>query len=156
MVAASTADFLFFRGNTNGTVSFIEASAGHHHLRGSAKKLVVETMLPDLTILTIHLPLSKKGRRVHLQELAKTVNTHQGNIIIGGDFNLFYGTTELTDFLATTGLKAAGEPQPTFPAAKPRFHLDLFLYRFVDTTITPRVRTIDSKLSDHLPVLLEW
>ncbi len=146
----------FHAGNSNGVISFQEADIFGHYLSGSRKKLVFEMQVGDLTVFSVHLPLVDKHRQAHMQELAELINRRDGDVVVCGDFNILDGLDELSHLTNETQLRIAGEGVNTFPAHRPLYQLDVFLYRFKDQALQPSLHTIDITASDHLPVVLEW
>ena len=122
----------------------------------SRKTLVMQVDLPDLMILIVHLPVIRHDRRAQLCELAAAVYNCSKDIIVCGDFNIFNGMDELDTLIRSTDLRVAGEGVATYPAHRPRFCLDVFLYRFAAHKFAPRMYLLDSVASDHRPVVLEW
>jgi len=126
-----------------------------HYLSVGTKCLVLEAQVaPKITILNLHLPVIKRFRKRQLQELGHVVNSIKGEVIVGGDFNVFSGLSELEPLFKNTKLQLTNSnPKPTFPAWRPSRALDLFL-------ATPKVQVIKSEVllersSDHLPIMLE-
>jgi len=103
----------------------------------------------------VHLSIFAKRRKDQLIELGNLVNNCKKPVIVCGDFNVFYGSRELNEFLAITRLRSANLSNVfTFPSRKPMWELD---YIFHSTSITidhmevPRIR-----LSDHLPLICDF
>ena len=146
----------FHTGNANGVVSHLPAEISECYLRKSRKKLVYKIELKNLTVFAVHLPLVSSDRIAQLVELSEMVNETKGNVVVCGDFNIFDGIDELKVITDCTELETVGEKLLTFPSYKPRLLLDVFLYRFEDINIKPRMRVLDEQYSDHLPIILEW
>lgn len=146
----------FHTGNANGVITHVPAKITEHYLQRSRKKLVFKIELESLTVFAVHLPLVSSDRIEQLLELSEMVNNTIGDVVVCGDFNIFDGIDELKVITDCTDLTAVGEGLLTFPSYKRRLLLDVFLYRFEDTSITPQMRILDVRHSDHLPVILEW
>ena len=146
----------FHRGNGNGLISFLPAEISVHYLRKSRKKLLQICTTDACTYFIVHLPLVSADRLEQLNELAQLVNRTRGNVVVGGDFNIFNGIDEIKILKEKTGLQLAGDGKNTFPSHRPRIQLDIFLYRFDRADLRPSVRTLPHLLSDHLPIVLEW
>jgi endonuclease/exonuclease/phosphatase family metal-dependent hydrolase len=146
----------FHRGNSNGVISFVPSELSEWYLEGSRKKLVLETRVPGLRILTVHLPLVTRHREVQLRELAAYVRSCQDDVVVCGDFNLFGGLDELAFLQAEAGLSVVPGVAPTYPTAAPSIALDVALYRFSDAEKVPGLRVLGDRSSDHLPILVEW
>jgi len=146
----------YHSGNGNGVISFHPARIKAHYLRASQKKLVYVCTIKNLTVFTVHLPLLSSDRELQLAELAELVRQASGDVIVCGDFNIFNGFDELAYLQAQTNLLLTGDTRKTYPSSSPKWQLDVFLYRFENTHVTVKQRIIDSKSSDHLPIVLEW
>ena len=76
-------------------------------------------------------------------------------VIVAGDFNTFWGTQELDQLLAATGLRSANsEAIPTFPSDRPRRELDFVL-------VGPEIEVsgfsvADIRCSDHRPLVCDF
>jgi len=125
-----------------------------HHLSRGMKKTVLEVEFPEFHVLVVHLPLGKSARRSQLKELAQKLGTFKKPVILGGDFNLLHGSSELHHFLSSTDMKDADdEGTPTYPSRIPRFRLDRLL---VSEDISVRNLTVHGiTLSDHLPIVCD-
>ena len=141
-------------GNANGFLSKHECLTDTVHLKAGSKTLVYVVMVNDVTVVMVHLSLNKKTRTKQLSELAEIVSVIKGPLVVCGDMNIFGGVGELAPFIKTTGLSLPKEVPLTHPAHKPSRSLDIFLTRGVKGKVT--VRTIETTISDHLPVVLEF
>lgn len=146
----------FHLGNGNGALSFVPADISTHYLKKSRKKLIIIVKTQEVTIFSVHLPLVSADRRAQLEELVELVNECVGDVVVCGDFNIFGGINELEYIVTHTNMQLAGERVYTFPSHSPKIELDVFLYRFCDEQKKPTFKVIESTLSDHLPILLEW
>lgn len=145
----------FHKGNANGVVSFLPGHISEFFLQHSRKKLVLKTRYTNVTIFSVHLPLVSTDRHKQLKALANLVNSTTGDVILCGDFNILNGIDELAILKQMTHLQDINQT-PTFPSYNPKKILDVFLYRFENTTTTPKVRILESTASDHRPVIFEW
>ncbi len=145
----------FHKGNGNAAYTFVPSTITPLHLSRGSKTLVTKVEIGPVTCFGVHLSLLPTVRRTQLEELAQIVKQCEGDVVVGGDFNLFRGLRELLPFAKQTGLALALPLKPTFPSHRPRYLLDVFLYRF-STPRTVTASVLQSRLSDHLPVLFEW
>ncbi len=119
------------------------------------KRLVIELETRDYRFFLVHLAISKRVRTCQLRHLAELVSLKEGPVIIGGDFNTFGGAKELEELQRELGLVNANRHhRPTYPAWRPKHQLDFILcsrkIKILDFSIP------DVKLSDHLPLLLDF
>ncbi|MBN1333576.1 MAG: endonuclease/exonuclease/phosphatase family protein [Synergistales bacterium] len=132
----------------------VVASREHHLARGM-KKTVLEVEFPEFHVLVVHLPLGKSARRSQLKELARKLEPLRKPVLLGGDFNLLHGSSELNYLLSATGMRDADTAgTPTYPSRVPRFRLDRLLVRkeiSVRNFTVPRI-----PLSDHLPIVCDF
>jgi endonuclease/exonuclease/phosphatase family metal-dependent hydrolase len=127
-----------------------------HYLPHGFKRLVLEARVHGTRIFLVHLALNEHTRRKQLSWLGRLVGLSEEPVILAGDFNTFKGRHELENLKAVTGLKSANrERRATYPSWAPRKELDFIL-------CSPAVN-IDRfevmhpvRLSDHLPLLLEY
>jgi endonuclease/exonuclease/phosphatase family metal-dependent hydrolase len=141
-------------GNANGFLSSHECLTDTVHLNSGTKTLVYVVVVKDVTVVMVHLSLNKKMRAKQLTELAEIVSVIKGPLIVCGDMNIFGGVGELEPFIKATKLTLPKVIPLTHPAHKPSRSLDIFLTRGVKGKVT--VRTIETTISDHLPIVLEW
>jgi hypothetical protein len=144
-----------FRDNCNGFLSHKPFTYRKLYFKSGTKKLIYEIQLtPDLRVLLVHLSLRQRTRRKQFQELAKIVDEGCPAIICG-DFNVFKGAGEVAELAKKCALRVVnGATEMTFPAAKPKRTLDLFLCP--ESVTDAKVTVLEHmKVSDHLPVLLE-
>lgn len=128
-----------------------EAEIEAHYLSYGAKQLMHELRFDDVSVFSVHLPLTKKTREKQLRKMAEIID-ERDKAIVTGDFNNYHGLEELEDLLQITDLQIC-ETGKTFPAYNPRFMLDFFL-------VTPNVavdksQVMEEYFSDHRPVMLE-
>jgi endonuclease/exonuclease/phosphatase family metal-dependent hydrolase len=141
-------------GNANGFLSPHECPTDTVHLKSGSKTLVYVVIVKDVTVVMVHLSLNKKTRTKQLTELAEIVSVIKGPLVVCGDMNIFGGVGELAPFIKATGLSLPKEVPLTHPAHKPARSLDIFLTRNIKEKVT--VRTINTTISDHLPIVLEF
>lgn len=125
-----------------------------HYFREGFKRLVIEVQLPDVTVFLVHLSLTYRKRQHQLHRLFQLIHKAEGPVIVAGDFNVFWGDSELDLFLAASGLVSAnGEGQPSHPSRAPKRQLDFILHSpelVVDDFYIPQVR-----YSDHVPLVCD-
>ncbi|MBF0205054.1 MAG: endonuclease/exonuclease/phosphatase family protein [Desulfamplus sp.] len=127
----------------------------YHYFERGIKRLVIEVELESIVFFLVHLSISYNRRKEQLMELAALVKTCTKPIVVGGDFNIFFGIKELNDFLAATQLKSANHLNLfTFPSRKPRLELD-FIFHSPEITVD-RIEVLHSRLSDHLPLVCDF
>ena len=118
----------------------------HGFTKRGSKKLIITSHLLGKKIACVHLALSKSARKNQVRQ----ISTEYRDCIIAGDFN----TTcehEMAVFNKTHFISNLG---PTFPSHHPKKQLDYFLIpKEYGENFT--IRKIKSKISDHLPIVLE-
>ncbi len=141
-------------GNANGFLSPHECLANTVHLQSGSKTLVYVVAVKGVTVVMVHLSLQKRTRAKQLKELAELISIMHGPLILCGDMNIFGGVEELKGLMRDTKLVLPPDLPLTFPAHKPKRTLDVFLTRGIKERVS--VRTIETTISDHLPVVLEF
>ncbi|MFH2059564.1 MAG: endonuclease/exonuclease/phosphatase family protein [Pseudomonadota bacterium] len=127
----------------------------YHYFERGIKRLIIEMELENISFFLVHLSISQKNRKNQLMELAALVKTCSKPVVVGGDFNAFFGIRELNDFLAATQLKSANHLNVfTFPSRTPRWELD-FIFHSPEVTIN-RMEVPRISLSDHLPLICDF
>jgi endonuclease/exonuclease/phosphatase family metal-dependent hydrolase len=123
--------------------------------------------LPGLTnplhVFCIHLNLLHRGRNKQVQALCDRIKEkvpQDSPLIIGGDFNDWYGMTTkiLMDSIPTQEIfqSSAGRHARTWPSRKPVLPLDRIYCRGVKVVSAKLLRGKDwQSLSDHLPLYCE-
>lgn len=138
-----------FRHMANGLL-YKQGTVTDHYLGRGVKSLVQELRIDGLSIFSVHLArFGKRTRRRQLEEIADIVGEHE-NALIVGDFNAMNGAEEaniLRDRLDFT----IASPGNTYPASNPQHPLDLAAY---SPGLSVRCRTLDSTISDHVPLLV--
>lgn len=141
-----------FRANQNSILSRKKGTIIPHYLKSGMKRLIEEYRIDGMSLFVVHLGLRKKARKKQLKGLTAILKKCARPAIVCGDFNILGGLKELDQFLKENGLKLI-ECKPSFPAARAKLRLDLFL-----ASKGIRVRqsgVVHSELSDHLPVWIE-
>lgn len=119
------------------------------------KKTLLKAEFDDFVFLLVHLPLGQGARQAQLETLARMIKEFRKPVLMGGDFNLLYGSGELGWFLSETGLSDADPlARKTYPSRLPRFRLDFLL-----TGPGVRIRRFDVpevRFSDHLPLVCDF
>ncbi|MBW3001667.1 endonuclease/exonuclease/phosphatase family protein [Candidatus Woesearchaeota archaeon] len=139
-----------FRTKSNAVFSKKKLPIKRHYFKNGTKKLIYEVSLPKgITLLMTHFSLAKNTRKKQFAEIMKLI---KDKTILCGDFNIFAGLQEIEPLLKKANLKIINKTG-TFPAHNPKKALDLFLC--TKNIKVKSCKTINKKLSDHLPVLLE-
>ncbi len=126
-----------------------------HYLDNGMKKLIIEAETEKVVVFLVHLALGGKTRQKQIVQLYDLVKSAKKPVIVAGDFNAFWGYDELAMFLKASGLKNSNiDSQPTFPSWKPKKELD-FILCSKEIKIND-FKVIQTKLSDHLPVLIDF
>lgn len=110
----------------------------------------------EMDVVSVHLDFKRERERRaqlsilgrHLQERGK-----RGPLVVAGDFNTTRCRQTLPAFMGAHQLRPAGDPDPTFPAARPRRRLDEVLV--CECLEVRRHQVPDVQVSDHRPVLAE-
>ncbi|MBO7147784.1 MAG: endonuclease/exonuclease/phosphatase family protein [Lentisphaeria bacterium] len=127
----------------------------YHYFPVGMKRLFLEIENNGIHFILLHLALRHKVRQHQLEFLKQRITEISAPVVIGGDFNVFKGTSELQKFMDETGLFSANtENRPTFPAWAPAQQLDYILYSGAIRPINFEIGAV--KYSDHLPLLFEF
>src|SRR5690606_12483111 len=126
-----------------------------HYFSRGVKRLIIELELENVSIFLVHLSLGYRDRQRQLADLQELDRASVKPVMIAGDFNTFFGETELYAFLASTGLNSANlRSQPTHPSRNPRRELDFI---FHDERVTIAHFEIPAvTYSDHLPLVCDF
>jgi len=120
------------------------------------KKMIIKTSIKSpkkVTFLIVHLALSRGTRLKQLERLVEIVNRIKGSVVLAGDFNNFDGDKELNVLIENTRLGRLKESF-TFPTFEPVKTLDHIL---VSSDVrVENYEVLDLKLSDHLPVMIDF
>ena len=126
-----------------------------HYFEQGVKRLIIQTDLEAIAIFIVHLSLKYRHRQNQLERLHSLIEETDKEVIIAGDFNTFWGSRELSLFLAATGLKNANIANaPSHPSHSPHRQIDFILHSSgirIDNFYIPDVR-----LSDHSPLVCDF
>ena len=126
-----------------------------HYFNRGVKRLIIELEMDEVCIFLVHLSLWYRHRQEQLWELLQLVKQASKPVIIAGDFNTYWGNSELNMFKEATGMKSANiESIATFPSNKPRLELDFVLYE--KPIKIEKFRVIPVEYSDHLPLIFDY
>jgi endonuclease/exonuclease/phosphatase family metal-dependent hydrolase len=125
-----------------------------HYFEEGIKRLVIKVELEKVIFFIVHLSLKYRHRQNQLEFLHHLVSDVTKPVIIGGDFNTFWGSRELELFLAAAGLKNANsENIPSHPSHSPHRQIDFILHsREIQVT---NFKIPDIRLSDHAPLICD-
>lgn len=126
-----------------------------HYFDTGIKRLIIELELDGLVIFLVHLSLKYRHRQFQLRHLYELVSRAQKPVIVAGDFNTFWGESEMFLFMKAAGLRSANENKlPSYPSRIPRLELDFVLYGDgieIQSFEIPRVIH-----SDHRPLICDF
>ena len=126
-----------------------------HYFEQGVKRLVIQTDLQEIAIFIVHLSLKYRHRQNQLEYLHNLTLQTDKELIIAGDFNTFWGSGELSLFLAATGLKNANVTNaPSHPSHAPQRQIDFILHSGgirIDNFYIPDIR-----FSDHSPLVCDF
>jgi len=126
-----------------------------HYFSEGIKRLIIEAEIDSIAFFIVHLSLKYRHRQYQLQRLHQLVKETEQPVMIGGDFNTFWGSNELELFLAASGLQTANlDNIPSHPSHAPQRLLDFILHSEeieIDNFWVP-----DIQLSDHAPLLCDF
>ncbi len=124
------------------------------YFKEGVKRLVIRVELAQVVFFIVHLSLKYRHRQNQLEYLHHLVKDTTKPVVIGGDFNTFWGSRELELFLAATDMKNANIANiPSHPSHSPRRQIDFILHdhRFQVTNF----QIPDIRLSDHAPLICD-
>lgn len=126
-----------------------------HYFDTGIKRLVIELELDGVIIFLVHLSLKYRHRQFQLRHLYDLVSAAKKPVILAGDFNAFWGETELFLFMKATGLRSANtQGLKSFPSRLPRLELDFILYgQGIEVS---SFQMPAANYSDHLPLLCDF
>lgn len=126
-----------------------------HYFKRGVKRLIIELETDEVVVYLVHLSLWYRHRQEQLWELFQLVKNAKKPVIVAGDFNTYWGSSELNLFKEATKLVSANpDSLPTFPSDKPRLELDFVLHH---KTITAENFIIpDVEYSDHRPLIFDF
>ncbi|MDP2324600.1 MAG: endonuclease/exonuclease/phosphatase family protein [Gammaproteobacteria bacterium] len=126
-----------------------------HYFDTGIKRLIIELELDGVVIFLVHLSLKYRHRQFQLRHLYELVSRAQKPVIVAGDFNTFWGESEMFLFMKAAGLRSANvSGLPSYPSKSPRMELDFILYGAgieMSSFDVPKVL-----YSDHLPLICEF
>jgi endonuclease/exonuclease/phosphatase family metal-dependent hydrolase len=124
------------------------------YFKEGVKRLVIRVELTQVVFFIVHLSLKYRHRQNQLEYLHHLVKNTAKPVVIGGDFNTFWGSRELELFLAATDLINANITNiPSHPSHSPRRQIDFILHdhRLQVTNF----QIPDIRLSDHSPLICD-
>lgn len=125
-----------------------------HYFNEGVKRLIIEAEIDSVVFFIVHLSLKYRHRQYQLQHLHQLVKNTDKPVVIGGDFNTFWGSNELELFLAATGLCNANPTNiPSHPSHAPQRQLDFILHSKeieISNFSIPNIQ-----LSDHSPLICD-
>jgi endonuclease/exonuclease/phosphatase family metal-dependent hydrolase len=126
-----------------------------HYFDTGIKRLIIELELDGVVIFLVHLSLKYRHRQFQLRHLYELVSRAAKPVILAGDFNTFWGESEMFLFMKAAGLRSANvEGTASYPSKAPRMELDFILYSAgieISSFSVPKVLH-----SDHLPLLCDF
>ncbi|MFQ5470304.1 MAG: endonuclease/exonuclease/phosphatase family protein [Gammaproteobacteria bacterium] len=106
----------------------------------------------QLTLLLVHLGLSKRARFRQLDYISELVNNDE-NVVVMGDFNCQAASQEMERLINRTHLTEPVEKMLTFPSWRPVRSLDHIL---VSNPIqVKKIQVLKQSTSDHLPIAVD-
>ena len=125
-----------------------------HYFDEGIKRLVIQGELEEVVFFIVHLSLKYRHRQNQLERLHQLVKNISKPVIIGGDFNTFWGSRELELFLAATGLENANTANiPSHPSHSPHRQIDFILHSHCLRVSNFQIP--DIRLSDHAPLICD-
>lgn len=131
------------------------------YLHEGMKRTIIEAEVNCgrmVTLLLVHLALSKETRKKQFEELARVIKKIKTPVILAGDFNTFDGEKEIKSLIKETSLRHSfrvhGGRIFTFPAYHPRRRFD-----YVLTSKEIKIKkysVLKMPFSDHLPVMVDF
>ena len=126
-----------------------------HYFDTGIKRLIIELELDGVIIFLVHLSLKYRHRQFQLRHLYELISRAPKPVILAGDFNTFWGESEMFLFMKAAGLRSANTAGlPSYPSKMPRMELDFILYGAgieITSFEVPKVLH-----SDHLPLLCDF
>ena len=139
--------------------AFVASNTLHHpkfhYFNRGVKRLIIELETDEVCVYLVHLSLWYRHRQEQLWELCQLVKRSKKPVIVAGDFNTYWGNSELNLFKEATKLISANRDSlPTFPSDKPRLELDFILHHKsikAEKFFIPKI-----EFSDHLPLVFDY
>ncbi|TFG86079.1 MAG: endonuclease [Chromatiales bacterium] len=126
-----------------------------HYFDTGIKRLIIELELDVVVIFLVHLSLKYRHRQFQLRHLYELVSRTEKPVIVAGDFNTFWGESEMFLFMKAAGLRSANvSGLLSYPSKSPRMELDFILYGAgieISSFDVPKVLH-----SDHLPLICDF
>lgn len=127
----------------------------YYYFKEGVKRLIIQAEFASVVVFIVHLSLKFRHRQYQLQYLHQLVKETSKPVIIGGDFNTFWGSNELDLFLAATALKNANpNNSPSHPSHAPHRQLDFILHS--KELSVQNFSIPDVQLSDHAPLVCDF
>lgn len=139
-----------FAGKMSNAVLYRDGKLKNHYLDMGRKCLVQELALEDFSVFSVHLArFGSAVRENQVKEIRELVE-ERDEYVVAGDFN-FHNTGEKENAaeILDTDVSSDGT---TFPVNSPKKTLDM---AFSSEGLRVDVEVLDSKISDHRPVVLE-
>jgi len=126
-----------------------------HYFERGIKRLIIELELEDCAIFLVHLSLKFRHRHDQLRYLHGLVKQCSKPVIVAGDFNTFWGDSEIYLFCEAAGMVSANRAGlPSYPSNAPRRELDFILHsKQIEVT---RFEIPSVPFSDHLPLICDF
>lgn len=145
--------FPTIRKQHDAVLSKMTGTVNRHYLKSGTKKLVLEFRVTGISVFMVHLGLLRRNlRKKQLVELTKILKKCDRPYMLCGDFNIFKGLQEISDFTEKNKLKLI-ELGATFPSIKPKTKLDLIMA--CESIKIKAAGVSNVLLSDHRPVWVE-
>ncbi len=126
-----------------------------HYFDTGIKRLIIELELDEVCVFLVHLSLKYRHRQEQLRSLHDLIVRSHKPVIVAGDFNTFWGTSEIFLFMRAAGLRSANsEGLASFPSRSPRAELDFVLVSREIEVLDFRIP--DVRLSDHRPIICDF
>ncbi|MFB6114910.1 MAG: endonuclease/exonuclease/phosphatase family protein [Candidatus Nanohalobium sp.] len=129
-----------------------------HYVTPGVKELVYEVKdaEEDFSFFTVHLPLVRHTRRKQIKKLQQMIEEKVSDgrkALISGDFNNYYGERELRPFTERDDFNVVSPGDTLYNTFLPYREVDLFIHS--EEVNVSDCRTVDLKISDHLPTVVE-
>lgn len=148
----------FFGSNCSGVLAKKTFEIKKHFFRKIAKGLVYEVLLDGkISLFFAHFSLWDWVRKLQYERIGRILLERKeegGEVILCGDFNIFWEHDDFQKFLKSAGLSVVNKSSDkTFPAYKPKDVIDLFLVS--GGVKVKSLKVLHDQFSDHLPVVIE-
>jgi len=105
-----------------------------------------------LCIVNVHLSLSMRAQLQQLETIGQIISQYK-TVIVMGDFNMRVAALKRSGFLQQYSLRIVNDTIKTYPSWQPSRLIDYLLVS--DDIRVKSMHTIETNLSDHLPVAAE-